>query len=88
MDLQTLANIGLTAAIAIVASVYGYLYRQKDEAIKANERQVNDLRVAMAVRDLTIAEKYVAKDDLAAHLTRIENMLAKIFDKLDSKVDK
>ena len=88
MDLQTLANIGLTAAIAIVASVYGYLYRQKDDAIKANEKQINDLKVAFAVRDATIAEKYVAKDDLAAHLTRIENMLAKIFDKLDSKVDK
>ena len=88
MDLQTLANIGLTAAIAIVTSVYGYLYRQKDEAIKANEKQINELKVALALRDATIAEKYVAKDDLAAHLNRIESMLWKIFDKLDSKVDK
>lgn len=88
MDLQTLANIGLTAAIVIVTSVYGYLYRQKDEAIKFNEKQTNDLKVAMAVRDATIAEKYVAKDDLATHLNRIESMLGKIFDKLDSKVDK
>ena len=88
MDLQTLANIGLTASIAIVTSVYGYLYRQKDEAIKANEKQINELKVALALRDATIAEKYVAKDDLAAHLNRIESMLGKIFDKLDSKVDK
>lgn len=88
MDLQTLANIGLTAAIAIVASIYGYLYRQKDEAIKANADQITELKVATAVRDATIAEKYVAKDDLATHLNRIESMLGKIFDKLDSKVDK
>ena len=88
MDLQTLANIGLTAAITIFASVYGYLYRQKEEAIKKNEGEINQLKVAMAVRDATIAEKYVAKDDLAAHLSRIESMLGKIFDKLDSKVDK
>lgn len=88
MDLQTLANIGLSAAIVIVTSVYGYLYRQKDDAIKANASQINELKVAMAIRDAAIAEKYVAKDDLATHLNRIESMLGKIFDKLDSKVDK
>ena len=88
MDLQTLANIGLTAFITIVTTVFGYLYRQKEEAIKSNQTQINDLRVVIAQKDATIAEKYVAKDDLATHLNRIENMLTKIFDRLENKADK
>ena len=88
MDLQTLANIGLTAFITIVTTVFGYLYRQKEEAIKSNQAQINDLRVVIAQKDGTIAEKYVAKDDLATHLSRIENMLTKIFDRLENKADK
>jgi hypothetical protein len=32
--------------------------------------------------------KYVSKDDLTAHLNRIEAMLTKIFDRLEQKVDK
>jgi len=88
MDLQTLANIGLTAFITIVTTVFGYLYRQKEEAIKSNQAQINDLRVIIAQKDAVIAEKYVAKDDLATHLNRIENMLIKIFDRLENKADK
>lgn len=88
MDLQTLANIGLTAFITIVTTVFGYLYRQKEESIKLNQMQISDLRVMIAQRDTVIAEKYVAKDDLAAHLNRIETMLTKIFDRLENKVDK
>ena len=88
MDLQTLANIGLTAFITIVTTVFGYLYRQKEEAIKSNQAQINDLSVIIAQKDAVIAEKYVAKDDLATHLNRIENMLTKIFDRLENKADK
>ena len=88
MDLQTLANIGLTAFITIVTTVFGYLYRQKEEAIKSNQAQISDLRVVIAQKDGAFAEKYVAKDDLATHLNRIENMLTKIFDRLENKADK
>jgi len=88
MDLQTLANIGLTAFITIVTTIFGYLYRQKEEAIKSNQAQISDLKVSIAQRETSFAEKYVAKDDLASHLNRIESMLTKIFDKLDNKVDK
>lgn len=88
MDLQTLANIGLTAFITIVTTIFGYLYRQKEEAIKSNQTQISDLKVFIAQRETAFSEKYVAKDDLASHLNRIESMLTKIFDKLDNKVDK
>lgn len=88
MDLQTLANISLTAFITIVTTVFGYLYLQKEEAIKSSQNQINDLKVSIAQKEAKIAEKYVAKDDLATHLNRIENMLTKIFDRLDNKQDK
>jgi hypothetical protein len=42
---------------------------------------LNDLRVDLPT-------KYVSKDDLTAHLNRIETMLTKIFDRLEQKVDK
>jgi len=88
MELQTLANIGLTSLVTIFIGVFGYLYRQKDEAIKDTQWQINELKVTIAQKETAMVEKYVAKDDLATHLSRIENMLTKIFDKLDNKVDK
>jgi hypothetical protein len=35
-----------------------------------------------------IPHLYIAKDDYRSDITEIKNMLAKIFDKLDQKVDK
>jgi hypothetical protein len=36
----------------------------------------------------TLSEKFVRKDDYRSDLADIKNMLGKIFDKLDNKVDK
>jgi hypothetical protein len=88
MDLQTLANVGLTALTTIFIGVFGYLYRQKDYEIKTTQMQISNLQVIIAQKETAMVEKYVAKDDLAAHLNRIENMLTKIFDRLENKADK
>lgn len=64
-----------------VLVIFGYLYTQLMYDIKSNRERINELQI-------NLPTKYVSKDDLTAHLNRIEVMLDKIFDRLDQKVDK
>lgn len=73
MDYQIAFNIALTLA----AFLGGYTLSNISKAI---ERLDNDVR-AMPL-------KYLSKDDYRDDLRRIEDMLGKIFDRLDGKVDK
>ena len=73
MDYQIAFNIALTLA----AFLGGYTLSNIGKAI---ERLDNDVR-AMPI-------KYLSKDDYRDDLRRIEEMLGKIFDRLDGKVDK
>jgi hypothetical protein len=77
LDFQSLIDIALTACLAAI----GYLYRQIVEDQKQDRQMINDLRVDLPSR-------YVSKDDLMAHLQRIESMLNKIFERLEQKADK
>ena len=76
-DWQSIINIVL---VSLIGSV-GYFYVQIVSDQKKDRQLLNDLRVDLPT-------KYVSKDDLTAHLIRIENMLNKIFDRLEQKVDK
>jgi DNA-binding transcriptional regulator YbjK len=67
----------MTAGFASV----GYFYAQIVSDVKRDRQMINDIRVDLPT-------KYVSKDDLMAHLNRIEAMLTKIFDRLEQKVDK
>lgn len=64
-----------------ILMIFGYLYTQLMYDIKSNRERINELQI-------NLPTKYVSKDDLTAHLNRIEVMLDKIFDRLDQKVDK
>ena len=77
LDWQQIVNIIITAGFAAV----GYFYSQIITDAKKDRQMLNDLRVDLPT-------KYVSKDDLTAHLNRIETMLTKIFDRLEQKVDK
>ena len=77
LDWQQIVNILVTAGFACV----GYFYAQIIADAKRDRQMLNDLRVDLPT-------KYVSKDDLIVHLNRIENMLTKIFDRLEQKVDK
>jgi len=77
LDWQQIVNLLITAGFACV----GYFYAQIISDTKKDRQMLNDLRVDLPT-------KYVSKDDLTAHLNRIENMLTKIFDRLEQKVDK
>ena len=77
LDWQQIVNILVTAGFGCV----GYFYSQIISDTKKDRQMLNDLRV-------DLPSKYVSKDDLIVHLNRIENMLTKIFDRLEQKVDK
>ena len=73
MDYQVLFNI----AVAIAGFFGGWTLNRIYQAI---DRLDADVRQMPA--------HYVARDDYRADMVEIKGMLGKIFDKLDSKVDK
>ena len=75
--MQSLINLGGTALLGVL----GYFFRQNADKVSSLDQRIHEF-------EMRIATDYVRKDELTNHLTRIENMLGKIFDKLDSKVDK
>ena len=77
MESQILIN----AALALVASVTGWFAREMWSAVK-------ELRADMSKLKEDFPAKYVAKDDYKSDVRDIKTMLSKIFDKLDTKVDK
>jgi len=73
METQQLFNI----AVGLVAFFGGWVLNNITKAI---ERLDFDVRA--------MPSKYVSKDDYRRDIDDIKEMLSKIFDKLDSKVDK
>ncbi|OBQ43535.1 MAG: hypothetical protein AN484_11995 [Aphanizomenon flos-aquae WA102] len=73
MDYQTLFNI----AVAVAGFLGGWTLNRIYQAI---DRLDNDVR--------QMPMSYVARDDYRTDLKDIRDMLGKIFDKLDGKVDK
>jgi hypothetical protein len=73
MDTQQLFNI----AVGLAAFLGGWVLNNITKAI---ERLDTDVRALPAT--------YVSKDDYRRDIDDIKEMLGKIFDKLDSKVDK
>ena len=77
MDMQTLINVGGSAALLTI----GYFYRQIVEKQDVLEDRLH-------AQEMKIATDYMRRDELMSHPNRMESMLGKIFDKLDNKVDK
>lgn len=77
MDLQHFLNFAIGAVLAAL----GWFARQLWDAVAALRDDIRTLE-----RDLPVY--YVRKDDFVDAMRRVEDMLGKIFDKLDGKVDK
>jgi hypothetical protein len=77
MDLQHVLNFAIGAVLAAL----GWFARQLWDAVAALRDDIRTLE-----RDLPVY--YVRKDDFVDAMRRVEDMLGKIFDKLDGKVDK
>ena len=77
MDLQHVLNFAIGAVLAAL----GWFARQLWDAVAA-------LRDDIRILERNLPVHYVRKDDFVEAVRRIEDMLGKIFDKLDAKVDK
>jgi hypothetical protein len=73
MDFQLLFNI----AAAIIGTIAGWLFKVLWDAIHDLKEDVKE-----------IERGYVQKDDYRIDIAEIKGMLARIFDKLDTKADK
>jgi hypothetical protein len=77
MELQTVVNGLLTVTLAGV----GWAARELWGAVKSLREDLQKIEVALPTN-------YVRKDEFAEGVKEIKEMLGKIFDKLDAKVDK
>jgi len=77
MDSQTIINIATGAAL----SVMGWFARELWGAVKSLQKELHDMEILMSTH-------YVTREDYRADMKDVKEMLGKIFDKLDNKVDK
>ena len=77
MDIQSVFNI----IAGVVLSVLGWFARQLWDAVQ-------DLKDDMKAIEIDLPTHYARKDYIEAKFDKTEAMLEKIYDKLDTKVDK
>jgi hypothetical protein len=73
MDFQLLFNV----ACSIVGTIAGWLFKVIWDAIQDLKEDIKE-----------IERGYVMKDDYRIDIAEIKGMLARIFDRLDTKADK
>lgn len=74
---QDILNFVLSGGMALL----GWLGKTIWDAVQEMKNDIKDIEVELPTY-------YVRKDELDARLDKVENMLGKIYDKLDQKVDK
>ena len=84
MDWQNLINMAGGAALAVV----GWFARQLWDSVKELKADIGELR-------LHVSESYVKKSEMETleaqmdkRFDRVEQMIVKLYDKIDQKVDK
>jgi hypothetical protein len=77
MSDQTIINL----IVGVVLSVLGWFARQLWDAVQ-------DLKDDMKEIEIDLPTHYVRKDELEQRFNKIEDMLNRIFEKLDNKADK
>ena len=77
MDFQTTLNFGLVT----VSAVIGWFARELWTAVK-------ELKADLAKLREDLPKEYISKNDYRDDIREIKEMLNKLFDKIDHKVDK
>lgn len=67
--------------VVAISGVLGWALRELWAAVKSLREDISELE-----RDLPLS--YVQKDDYRQDITRVHDLLDKIYDKLDGKVDR
>jgi len=77
MEAQSLINI----IVGTVLSVLGWFARQLWDAVQELKNDMKEIEIDLPTH-------YVRKDELEQRFNKIEDMLNRIFQKLDNKADK
>ena len=77
MEWQTLINIGAGSVLAVI----GWFARELWEAVNVMKKDLHRLEVKLA-------KDYATHQDMNARFDKLEGILERIFDKIDTKADK
>ena len=77
MDMNTIINV----VLGVCLSVGGWFVRQMWDAVQQLKEDIQKIEVELPTN-------YVRKADLDARLDKIDEMLEKLFDRLNTKADK
>ena len=84
MDWQNVINIGGGAALAVV----GWFARQLWDSVKELKADIADLRLHVSETYTKKSEVDTLRGDMDKRFDRLEQMIARLYDKIDSKADK
>jgi len=74
-------QIIINAILGILLALVGWFARQVWDAVKELQREIRDIEV-------DLPRNYIRRDEFIDNMRDIKEMLGKIFDRLDNKVDK
>jgi cell shape-determining protein MreC len=84
MDWQQIINFGLGTLLTVI----GWFARQLWEAVQKLKEDVSGLELYMSENYVKKAELDSLKNDMDKRFDKLEQMIGRLFDRLDSKVDK
>jgi len=84
MDWQNLINIAGGAALAVV----GWFARQLWDSVKELKSDIADLRLHVSESYVKKSEVETLRSDMDKRFDRLEQMIARLYDKIDAKADK
>jgi len=84
MDWQNLINIGACSALAIG----GWFARQLWDSVKELKKDIADLRLHVAETYVKKSEVQTLEEQMEKRFDKLEQMIARLYDKIDSKADK
>jgi hypothetical protein len=84
MDWQNVINIGIGSLLA----VGGWFCRQLWDSVKELKSDISDLKLHVSDSYVKKSEVDSIKADMDKRFDRLEQMIARLFDKIDAKADK
>ena len=84
MDWQNIINLGGGAAFAAM----GWFARQLWDSVKELKTDIGNLRLHMRETYVKKSEMETLKSEMDKRFDRVEQMIARLYDKIDGKVDK
>jgi hypothetical protein len=84
MDWQNLINIGAGSSLAIG----GWFARQLWDSVKELKKDIADLRLHVAETYVKKSEVQTLEEQMEKRFDKLEQMIARLYDKIDQKADK